>query len=320
MNRRDILRATVAAPILASLSKYSFAADWPTREITVVQPVGVGGDADLATRALMALVQAKVGAPVIVKNMPGSGGALAIRELVGAKPDGYTMSLVGNSSHITIPRTVELGFDPMVATTMVAQTFTIKFGIAVAANSPIKSIADLIAEGKQRRVNYSADFVTNAQAMFQLAKLTGASFNWVRANSGPEGATQTAGGHVDACILGITPMLPLIQSGALRLLASASESRLAEYPDVPTLREQGYDAANIAWLGFAVPAGVPEEIRKRLETAMGDALKDPELNRQLLSFGVSPSFTPGPEFQKKIKELEPVLVPILIEAGVIKPK
>lgn len=320
MNRREALRAMIAAPFVVSFAGHARAADWPTREVTVIVPTGGGGGADLASRALFAAVSAKLGVPMVVKNMPGAGGALALRELVNARPDGYTIGNMGVGSHVVLPQTTDLGFDPMTATTMIAQTFGVTFGIAVAANSPIKSIDELVAEGKKRRVNYSASLPSIVVAMFQLAAQTGANFNWVKAATGTEAVTQAAGGHVDAVIQSTTEMLPLLQSGALRLLASASEIRWPQYPDVKTLREFGYNAANVAFLGFAGPKDMPQDARQRLETAIGEAMKDPELGKQFVNFGVAPAYATGAQMKASLEGLQKSLVPVLTQAGVSRPK
>lgn len=318
MDRRNILRAMALAPLSISLAKFANAAYWPARELTFNVPVAPGGGGDLSSRALMGAVATRLGVPVVVKNVTGASGAIGLRALSQAEPDGYLAGLVGVTSHVILPRTADLGFDPMQTTEPVAQIFDVKYGVAVPANSQIRTIDDLIALGRKQRLNYASSFVGNVVAMYKLARLTGANFNWVRTQSGPEAVTQTAGGHVDATIQSVSELMPMLKSGALRLIASASTTRWKEFPDIPTLRESGYDAANVSILGVAMPKGAPAEARQRLEATIGEALKDEALNAQIAALGIAVSYGTAMQFRKTLEEQQAELVPLLIEVGMAK--
>lgn len=318
MNRRQVLRAAAAAPFAASFAGRAFAQAWPAREIIFNVPVAPGGGGDLSSRSLMDAVQAKLGAPIVVKNVTGGGGAIGLKTLVESPPDGYVSGLMGVTSHVILPRTTTLGFDPMATTDLVARIIDLRYGIAVAAASPITTIDDLVAAGKTRRLNYSSNFVGNVVAMYKLAKLTGGTFNWVRAAGGTEAMTQAAGGHVDAAIQTVTEMLPLLKAGSLRLIASASPTRWPEFPEVKTLRESGYDAVNVGYLGVAFPKGAPEEARQRFETAIEESMKSPDLVQRFTSLGLVPSYASGADFYKQLRALEGEIAPILAEVGMAR--
>ena len=126
---------------------------------------------------------------------------------------------------------------------------------------------------------------------------------------------QAVGGHVDVTLQSATEMKPQIEAGNLRLLASASPTRWPEYPDVRTLREQGYNYISFGPMGYAFPRGVDPKIRARMEEAFAIAIKDPEVLDQLTKLGVAPSYRSGADFHKYMKEMEPLFIQILTESG-----
>ena len=161
-------------------------------------------------------------------------------------------------------------------------------GIGIAAKSPIRTVEDLVAAAKTRRVTYSASAIMNGVAIIHLAPATGVKFQFVPANTQPEAVAQAAGGHVDVVLQTPADLIPLIEGGQLRLLASVTDDRWPKYPDVKTLKEMGYDATTIVPLGFACPSAVPAEIRAKLERVVTFAAADPEVQATLKSLIIRP--------------------------------
>ena len=322
MRRRDVLAgmAAVSAFGLASGPRLANAQAWPSREITLIAPFPPGAGSDLTTRAVAHGMQKRLNTPVVVKNITGAGGAVGLSQLAGSKPDGYTLGLIGVTSFIVLPRTMGLNFNPWEALETVAQVADLRYGVGVGVSSPVKSVDDLVALSKKRRVTYSAGGPGNVIAMFQLAKLTSGNFRWVPFNGGVESVTQAAGGHVDAVIQSVSEMRPQIDAGSLRLIASAAADRWPEYPDVRTLRESGYDALSPGPFGYAVPAGTDPAIRARMEAVLSDTMADAEVRQQVTALGVAPVYRNGAEFRKLLAAIEADMVPILEETGMAKRK
>lgn len=322
MRRREVLRVLGAVPVLGAMGGLTAARanTWPSRELTLINAYPPGAATDLTARAIAAGVEKRLKATVVVKNVVGGAGTLGTSQLAASKPDGYTMGIVGITSVVVAPHTMDLPYKPWEAFDFIAQAAELRYGIGVAANSPVKTIEDLIALSKQRRVTYSSNSPTNVTAMFQLAKLTGGNFRWVVFGGGAESVTQAAGGHVDAVIQTVTEMRPQIEAGALRLIASAAVDRWPEYPEVKTLREQGYDAVSSGPFGYAFPAGTDPEIRARTEKAFAEALADEEVKKQITALGVVPIYRSGAEFREYLKQIEANILPILEETGMRKKK
>lgn len=321
MYRRTMLRtggalaaAAYAAPALSQSGK------WPSREITLINPNAPGASTDLTARIVAQALEKRLNATVIVKNVVGGAGALGPSTLAAATPDGHTMGLVAISSHITVPNMMDVKYDPWKAFDVLGQVASLRYGIGVRTESPIKSIEELIAQGKQKLLTYSSNNVTNVVAMFQLAKLSGAKFRWVVFQGGVESVTAAIGGHVDAVIQTVAEMKPQIEAGKLRFLASAATERWPDYPDVKTLRELGFNAVTNGPFGYAFPAGVDPAIKQRMESALADVMADKAVQTQISNLGIVPTYRNGADYAAFLKQIEGELVPILRETGMSKKK
>lgn len=293
---------------------------WPSREITLINSFPPGASTDLTARAVAQGAEKKLGATIIVKNVVGGAGTLGPAQLASAKPDGYTIGLVGSSSIATAPHTMDVPYKAFESFDFIAQVAELRYGIGVGSKSSIQSIDDLIAEGKKRRVTYASTSPINVVAMFQLAKATGANFRWVVFGGGNESVLQAVGGHVDAVIQTVTEMKPQMEAGTLRGLAAAGPVRWPEAPEMKTLREMGYEAISTAVFGYAFPAGVDPAIRARMEKAMLDALAEKDVQEQITKLGVVPSPATGQQFRDTLKKTETDSLPILQDAGMVKKK
>jgi tripartite-type tricarboxylate transporter receptor subunit TctC len=161
----------------------------------------------------------------------------------------------------------------------------------------------------------SSNTVINTLALLQLGSLAGVKFQWVPTTSQAEAVAQAAGGHTDATLQSLPELTPLVQGGQLRLLAAAGEHRLPNFPEVKTLQEQGYKAANRVPLGFVSPAGLDPAIRDRLEATIIAVVSEPETKAQLLPCGVLPNARSGKAFKALYEEIAPTIEKAVIDAG-----
>lgn len=318
MHRRTILQGAAALAGAALSAPAIGQPKWPSREITLINPNAPGASTDLTARLIAVALEKRLNATVIVKNVVGGAGALGPSTLAASAPDGHTMGLVAISSHIAVPNMMDVKYKPWEAFDIIGQVAALRYGIGVGEASPIKTIQDLIAEGRKRTVTYSSNNVTNVVAMFQLAKLTGASLRWVRFSGGVESVTAAIGGHVDAVIQTVAEMRGQIDAGKLRFLAAASLERWPDYPDVKTLREHGYEAVTQGPFGYAFPAGVDKTILKRMEAALADCMKDKTVTDAIEKMGIMAVYRDGAAYHAFLKEIEGNLVPILRETGMAK--
>ena len=288
---------------------------YPSREIELMIPWGVGGATDTVFRTFLTVLPKYLKAPVIIVNRPGGGAVPGYTEAMKKKPDGY-YSLAWISASLTkthmsmVPYNYQT-FDPVI---MLVNT---PCWILVPANSPYKNLNDLIAAAKAK-----PGYVTlgNAGAgggthMIALAfeKAAGVRFNHVPHKGGGPTVVATVGGHVNACNLSPPEGVPQMAAGQLRCLAAFSEERMKEFPDVPTAKEQGVDFVLGQWRGLAVPKKTPADRVKVLHNAFKATMEDPALQKLAKKGGILLEYKGTEDFMRHIAEQDEFYKNLIIE-------
>lgn len=276
---RHIHKLYAATFCLAVLSAPTgvFAKNYPVRSIELSVPYGAGGATDAIARRLATHLEKELGQSVVVVNKPGAQGTLQSGVLARSKADGYS---IGMLAFTATTYTAQLMSKPPFTINdfdVLGGVGSFAYGLVVPNNSPVKNIKDLIeASKKPGGVSYAVTGAPNNVPFVKLTKATGGNFQEVNYKSGMEAVMAAAGGHVDVALQNPPDFIPLVQSGAVRLIASATDARIRGFDEVPTLQEQGYDIVVTSGLGLAAPKGIPEEARLKLENALMKVLHDPD--------------------------------------------
>lgn len=313
MRRRTLVAAGTAALFAPSLAK----AAWPEREITLIVQYGPGGSTDVSTRAMAAEVEKILGVTVQIVNRPGGQGTVGPQQVAAARPDGYVLGTTGLAGLAIAPHMLEVSYTSDNFTFLPAFARYL-YGIGVRADSPYRTLQDLVDGAKARRTTFGATGAPNNIGMFDIARITKSRFQFVPFGSGAEAVTAALGGHVDAVIQNPPEMLPALQSGRLRLLASASVERWKEYPDVATLREQGIDVVVDSMIGIIGPKGIPQDRTELLTRAFLEAAQKPALAETLGRLGMLPILMQPAEFESTVREAFDRFGPQLREAGLAR--
>lgn len=286
--------------LLASAGLVS-AQSFPQREVNLIVNFGAGGATDVASRALAQGMEAPLGKPVIVQNKPGALGTLTPAYIAKQKPDGYQVGVVTYSTVAIMPHLMNLTYT-IKDFEFVAGFGRFRYGVAVRADSPYQSIKDLVAASKAGKgIFFGAPSAPNNLAMFELGRVTGGKFEQISYKSGPETVTALLGGQVEVIVQNPSDILPHITSGKLRMLASASPMRWTELPNIPTMKEQGFDVEIDSWMGLAVPKGTPRPIVDKLQSAALDSVRSPEVAKRLTNLGVDPSPLTGKQYEDELQ-------------------
>lgn len=302
----------VVFSLVTSLIGSSAYAAYPDQEIQLVVNYGAGGVTDVGSRLLAKALEKQLKKPVIVANKPGAQATLGPAFVARAKPDGYTVGVVTYASIAMMPHLIEVPYS-VNDFDWVGVFGRYRYGLVVNANSPYKTVAEFVDAAKQspKPFFFGVPGAPNNIAFFQLAKLSGAKLEQVLYKSGTESVSAVASDQVAATVQTPSEILPQVESGRVRLLASVSPERWSDKPDVPTMKEAGYDVSINSWMGLALPKGTPVDVRKRLETALAQAMKDPELVNGLNNMGIDPVWMSGQDYKDKIiqgyKEMRPEL-------------
>ncbi|MCK8784417.1 tripartite tricarboxylate transporter substrate binding protein [Roseomonas sp. NAR14] len=292
MQRRMLLGAMLACAAAPPVR----AEAWPERELILTVNYGAGGNTDAASRELAREMSSRLGRPMVVVNRPGALGTLGPAYVAQQKPDGYNVAVATYASMAIAPHMVSVsyGLDDFA---FVGAFGRYRYGIVVRADSPYRTIQDLVAAARRGSVFFGAPSPPNNLALFELGRRTGARFEQATYRSGSEAVVALLGGQVEVIVQNPSDVLSQIESGKLRLLASASPVRWPEHPAVPTLREAGYDVAIDSWLGLAVPKGTPPAVVERLQAALQAATATPALRDAFGRLGVDPATMTGEEYR-----------------------
>lgn len=292
------------AATLASLGLAAGAAatDFPKNEVRLVVNYGAGGNTDVASRALAKGMEKPLGKPVIVENKPGALGTIGPGYVARQAPDGYTVGVVTYSTQAIMPHLMKLPYT-MDDFDFVAGVGRYRYGITVRADSPYKTLQDLVeAAKKPNGVFFGAPSSPNNLALLELGRLTGGKFEQVSYKSGSETVTALLGGQVDVIVQNPSDVLPHIRDGKLRMIASASPMRWPELPEVPTIQESGWPVQIDSWIGLATPRGAPADVLAKLQQAALAAVADPVTRDSFEKLGVDPASLKGSEYAELLKQ------------------
>jgi tripartite-type tricarboxylate transporter receptor subunit TctC len=270
---------------------------YPTKTIKLVVPFGPGGPTDVSARLVAQVVQAGLGENVVIENRPGAGGATGTKAVANAEPDGYTL-LIGTSATLAVvPALVKSpGYDPIKSFAPVAKILDSTLVLIVPAKFPANSVKEFIAYGKANpgKLSYaSAGAGNQTQLLAELFKAkAGIEAVHIPYKSGSEMVTAVLGEQVQMSFPDVSILIPLIREGKVKALAVTSPQRHPQLPDVPTMVESGIaDFILTFWSGVVAPAGTPAAIIERLNAAINQGLRSPEIDNTLA--GVGAQTTPG---------------------------
>jgi tripartite-type tricarboxylate transporter receptor subunit TctC len=290
MRRAIFVLATVLAGMLA-LAGAATAQSYPTKPIKLIVPFAPGGPADVIGRIIGQHAGVILGQSFVVENRGGAGGTIGARLAAQAEPDGYTL-LFANTSTLSINPAVyrNLDYDPAKAFVPVALVGTTSNLVVVNPALPVKSIADLIAYGKANphKLAYSSPGVGTPPHMIgEMLKLrTGLDITHVPYKSGGSSTQDVVSGQVPLTFENPAVSLPLAQAGSIRAIAVTSEARNPRIPDVATVAETIPDFVSVSFTGMVAPAGVSPAIVAKLNAAINDSLKSPEVMATLAKLSV----------------------------------
>src|SRR3954470_20408474 len=278
-------------------------AEYPNRPIRIVVGFTPGGGNDIIARVFGQKLSESLGLPVIIENKPGAGAILATEYVARSAPDGYTL-LVGASGAMVINPAVyeKLNYDTMRDFKAVSALGSFPLILIVNAKSPFKSLADLVAYAKANpdKANYSS-----SSAAFQLAtelfkQKTGVPMQMIPYKGANDSVVAVISGEVTATIADAGPVSSQVAGGKVRALAVAAPKRMAEMPDVPTMKEAGADVEAVLWSGIFVPKETPPIIVKKLEAEFARIARLPDVAAKLKALNIEPVGNTSEEFSKVI--------------------
>ena len=263
--------------------------NYPERAVRLVVGFPPGGSSDTVARVVAQHLSPLLGQPVVVENKPGAGGVIGSDQVAKAAPDGYTL-LLATAGHSTAAAMMQkLPFDAVNDFAWITTVTTYPFAIATAADSPIRSLPDLIAKAKAApgRITYSSAGIGTSHHLLGewLSSQAGIEMNHIPFKGGTSPLTEVLAGRVDLMIETMTLVLPHIKSGKLRGLAVTSPEPKDYLPEVPPAARAVPGLVFQSWLGIAAPAGTPAPVVQKLNSELRKVLAEPEVQQRLAALG-----------------------------------
>ena len=292
----------VVAGVTGSALAQEDPSKYPTRAIRLVVGFAAGGGNDIIARVFGQKLSESLGQPVIVENKPGGGAIIATDYVAKSAPDGYTLLLSASGISVNPALYSKLPYDAVNDFVAVSQLATFPLIMIVGANSPIRSVTELVAYAK---ANPDKTNFASSSASFQLVtelfkQKTGAPMQAITYKSANESVLAVISGQVTTTIADAGPVVQQVKSGTARALAVATAKRIDDLPDVPTLKEAGADVEAVLWNGILVPKGTPPAIVKKLEGEFMRIAKLPDVTARLKPLGIDITGTSSEDFAKII--------------------
>lgn len=284
------LFVTCVLAVNCAASATATAQTYPSRPITIVVPFAAGGPTDTLARIMSEPMRKLLGQTVLVENVTGAGGTIALGRVVRAAPDGYTMGIGHWGSHVvsgayyTLPFNLLTDFDPVAMIASNPQVIVSNLAV------PAKNLKELIAWSKanQEKLLVGTGGVAASAHMggiyFQNA--IGAKFQFVHYRGGAPAVQALLGGEVNLYVTQVTGAVPLVRAGKIRAYAVTANTRQAAAPDIPTVDEAGLPGLHTSvWHAFWTPKGVAKDINAKLNAAIIESLADATVRKRFADLG-----------------------------------
>ncbi len=285
---RSSLHFLVAGILFCGLAAQ--AQNYPVKPVKIVVGYAAGGAVDTIARTVGQALAASLGQPFVVENKPGAGTNIAVKQVIDAAPDGYTLMLAANALAANPSLYQPAPFDPERDLKPVSLVGRVPVVIAANANAPFSTIAQLIAAAKARPGHISfaspGNGSTPHMAIEFFKRAAGISLLHIPYRGGSPAITDVIGGQLPLVAVNALEVQPHVRSGRLKVLAVLSPNRTPVFPETPTIAESGFPGFEASvWYGFVTPAATPQAVIAKLHAEIQKALQIQEVKARMTAVG-----------------------------------
>jgi tripartite-type tricarboxylate transporter receptor subunit TctC len=288
IRRRNLALTLAALAFELSTIHVSNAQTFPTRPITLIVPFAAGGPTDTIARIITEGMRASLGQPIIIENVGGADGSIAVGRAVRAAPDGYTLSIGNVATHVLNGAAYSLSYDLLNDFDSISRLTDAPAFIDAKTSLPVKDLQELIVWLKANPDKASAGVFTTWSRLFgaYFQSSTGTHIQFVPYRGAAPAMQDLVAGQIDLMFDQAGNTLAQLRNGKIKVLAVAAKTRLAQAPSIPTMDEAGVPGFYLSvWHGMWVPRGTPKAIIAQLNSAVVTALANPDLQRKLMDLG-----------------------------------
>ena len=292
-SRRVLLTTAVLAATVAGASSVR-AQSWPAKPIWIIVPYAPGGAVDIVARSLAEDLGKQLAQQVLVDNRPGAGGNLATAYVARSAPDGYNLVIAGGATTVAKQLFANLSYDPDKDLTPIAMIGAAPAVLVVAADSPIRDVAGLVAAAKAKpgelTFGHGGVGTTSEHLAAELFRArAGVDVTTVAYKGGPAAMNDVIGGRITAVFTNPVNVVPMVRSGRIRALAVATDRRLSTLASVPTMAEAGIPNFDVAvWWGLMGPSKLPDHVVQRLNEAVNQSVEHGTIRARLEALNATP--------------------------------
>jgi tripartite-type tricarboxylate transporter receptor subunit TctC len=286
--RRRFPHLAAGAAALPALSRFAGAQAYPSRPITLIVPFAAGGPTDTIARIVTEGMRASLGQPIIIENVGGADGSIAVGRAARAAPDGYTISIGNVATHVLNAAAYSLSYDLLNDLEAIARLTDAPAFIDAKLSLPAKDLKDLIAWLKANPNKASAGVFATWSRLFgaYFQSSTGTHIQFVPYRGAAPAMQDLVAGQIDLMFDQAGNTLAQLRNNKIKALAVAATKRLALAPDIPTMDEAGVPGFTLSvWHGMWAPKGTPKDIIAKLNAAIVTALANPALQQKLIDLG-----------------------------------
>lgn len=314
--------ALPAMAMLAAHAANSHAASYPTRPVVLVVPFPAGGAVDIIGRLVGKSLGDALGQPVVIENRAGAGTIVGAGYVAKATADGYTL-LISSGSTFTVNPAINasLPYDPVKSFEPVGLVARVPLIVVANRSVPVDNLPQMVsavnaAPGKYVYGSFGSG-TTGHFAGELLLGATGMKMQHIPYKGSAPAIADLIGGQIPFSIDTVAASLPHIRSGKIKPIAVTGATRASLLPEVPTVAEAGYPGFDAdSWVAIAAPRGLPADIRARLDSALAQAMKDPEVRQKLLANGLEPKYAAGEQVSAMIDRELPRMRTIAQKSGI----
>jgi tripartite-type tricarboxylate transporter receptor subunit TctC len=286
--RRKFLQLAGAAAVAPTFSRVATAQTYPSRPVTMIVPFPPGGSTDVIGRVLAERMRESLGQPIIVENVSGADGSIGMGRVARAWPDGYTIEIGSPGGHVLNGALHALPYDVLNDFQPIAPLVATPFVLFARKTMPANDLNELIAWLKANPDKASVGIIATAPQLLTalLRKETRTQFTTVPYRGSAPAMQDLVAGQIDLSF-DLPPQLPLMRAGSIKAYAVASDTRLAQAPNIPTFAEMRLPAVSYPGaFGLFAPKGTPKDIIAKLNAAAMETLADPAVRSRLVDLGV----------------------------------
>jgi len=280
---------------------------YPNRPIHIIIPLAAGNSIDNGVRIITQKITQNTGMQFVIESLPGAAGSIGADKVAKAAPDGYTLGVFNDSILTMVPNIqTKITWDPIKDFSPITIAGKIELGMIIPPTNPANSAAEIIAFAKKNpgKLNYGSGGNGSPQhiAMALFNSQAGTSMTHVPYKGIMQAATGVAGGEVDIALIAVSSLKNLADAGKLKFIGVASQQRLAQFPNIPTISESGLPGFEFtAWFAFMAPQGTPKPIIQLINSEVKKALSDKDVREKMLIQGLYPANNTPEELQQLIR-------------------